>query len=105
MKKYQIKSKCVALAIAIAWSIPLATSAEVSLVSTGSVWKYLDDGSDQGTAWRAPGVNDSSWLAGPAQLGFGDGGEATTKNSGFITYYYRPSFKLAETPLIPNHRP
>ena len=24
------------------------------LVSAGSTWKYLDDGSNQGTAWRSP---------------------------------------------------
>src|SRR5437764_1415412 len=53
MKTYRIQSKCAALAVAIACLIPLAVSAEVSLVSTGSVWKYLDDGTDQGTAWRA----------------------------------------------------
>jgi len=104
MKMYQIQSKWAALAVAIAFLIPLATSAEVSLVSTGSVWKYLDDGSDQGTAWRAPGFNDSSWLSGPAELGFGDGGEATTNTSGFITYYYRHSFNVADTASITNLR-
>src|SRR6185295_1874260 len=47
------------------------------LVPKGALWKYLDNGSDQGTAWRAPAFNDSTWASGPAQLGFGDGDEAT----------------------------
>ncbi|NIQ29000.1 MAG: metallophosphoesterase, partial [Acidobacteria bacterium] len=60
-----------------------------TLVAEGSVWKYLDDGSDQGTAWKEPGFDDTSWQAGPAELGFGDGDEATVLQGGFITYYFR----------------
>jgi len=68
-----------------------------TLVSTGSTWKYLDDGSNQGTAWRAPGFNDTSWASGAAQLGYGDGDEATEVESGpdnskFVTTYYRHTF-------------
>ncbi|MBI5384326.1 MAG: lamin tail domain-containing protein [Verrucomicrobia bacterium] len=87
----------------------LVTSAPVnitvtgqSLVLTGSVWKYLDNGSDQGTAWAAPGFDDSGWAAGPAELGYGDGvdgrPEATTNSFGpdsankYITTYYRRAF-------------
>jgi hypothetical protein len=46
-------------------------------VMTGAVWKYLADGSDQGTAWRAPGFNDAAWPSGPSQLGYADSDEAT----------------------------
>src|SRR5687767_9904937 len=49
----------------------------VELIAARSVWKYLDNGSDQGTAWRAPGFDDSDWESGPAELGYGDGDEAT----------------------------
>ena len=31
----------------------------MTLIPTGSTWKYLDDGSDQGTAWRANGFIDT----------------------------------------------
>src|SRR5262245_38291188 len=41
------------------------------LVPAGASWKYLDDGSNQGTAWRAPNFNDSSWTSGFAQFGYG----------------------------------
>ena len=48
-----------------------------NFITTGAVWKYLGDGSNQGTAWRAVGFNDAAWLSGPSQLGYGDGDEAT----------------------------
>src|ERR1043166_5936719 len=79
--------------------------ADTTLVPAGSTWKYLDNGSNQRTAWRAPGFNDSAWHSGPAQLGYGDGDEATVVNCGptapncnsnnFITTYFRRSFNLA----------
>ena len=77
-------------------------AATVSLISTGAVWKYLDNGTDQGTAWQAPGFNDSTWASGPAQLGYGDGDEATILNFGpdpnnkYVTSYFRRSFNVAD---------
>ncbi|MDB4632787.1 lamin tail domain-containing protein, partial [bacterium] len=47
---------------------------------SGAPWKYLDDGSNQGTAWRASNFNDTGWSSGPSQLGYGDGDEATEIN-------------------------
>jgi hypothetical protein len=73
-----------------------------ALVAAGASWKYLDDGSDQGTLWRASAFDDSSWSAGPAQLGYGDGGEATVIGFGddsenkFITTYFRRTFTVSE---------
>ncbi|MEZ5305197.1 MAG: cadherin-like domain-containing protein [Verrucomicrobiales bacterium] len=72
------------------------------LIAAGADWKYLDDGTDQGTAWRAPGFDDSTWASGPAQLGYGDGDEATVVGYGpsssnkFITTYFRHDFTLAD---------
>jgi WD40 repeat protein/tetratricopeptide (TPR) repeat protein len=69
------------------------------LVPAGSVWKYLDDGSDQGTAWREVGFDDSAWQSGPAQLGYGDDDEATLVQFGpdaehkHATTYFRHSFE------------
>ena len=53
-----------------------------TLVPYGATWRYLDDGSDQGTAWRESTFDDSAWASGPGQLGYGDGDEATV--TGFI---------------------
>jgi hypothetical protein len=68
-----------------------------TLIELGAVWKYLDDGSDQGTAWRTPEFDDSAWASGRAQLGYGDGDEATVVNGGpeddrIITTYFRHRF-------------
>ena len=43
-----------------------------TLLPYGSVWHYLDDGSDQGIAWRSAAFGDSAWASGPGQLGYGD---------------------------------
>jgi len=41
-----------------------------TILPRGSVWKYLDDGSDLGVGWRAPVFNDSAWSEGPGVLGY-----------------------------------
>jgi hypothetical protein len=71
------------------------------LVPLGSVWKYRDDGSDQGLFWRLLTFNDSAWASGPAELGYGDGDEATLINGGpadnhFITTYFRHAFNVPD---------
>ncbi len=69
-----------------------------TLVPKGATWKYLDDGSDPGTAWRAPDFDDAAWAAGPAELGYGDGDEATVVSYGpdkkkkHIATYFRHAF-------------
>ncbi|RIK82775.1 MAG: hypothetical protein DCC68_05255 [Planctomycetota bacterium] len=68
----------------------------------GSTWKYLDNGSNQGTAWRQPGFNDATWASGPAELGYGDNDEETVvgfgPNSGnkYPTTYFRTAFNVAD---------
>ncbi len=72
----------------------------LTLVPTGAVWEYLDDGSDQGTAWRALNFDDSQWQSGPAPLGYGGDGEVTLihygpdPNNKYITYYFRHTFTI-----------
>ncbi len=80
------------------------------LVPTGATWRYLDNGSDQGTAWRATAFADGTWAQGPAELGYGDGGEATVVNCGpnapgclsanYITTYFRKSFTVSNVGSI-----
>ena len=79
-------------AMAAAFTLPSAYGEE--LIARGAEWRYLDDGSDQGTAWRAVDFDDAGWATGPAQLGFGDGDEATEVDSGHITYYFRRSITV-----------
>jgi hypothetical protein len=65
------------------------------------MWKYVDDGSNQGTTWVGRAFNDSQWMAGPAKLGYGGDGELTTVSYGtnainkFLTTYFRKSFVVA----------
>ncbi|MDF2437916.1 MAG: hypothetical protein K0Q95_2292 [Bacteroidota bacterium] len=72
-------------------------------ISAGASWKYLDNGTNQGTAWRSTGFSDATWKTGSAELGYGDGGEATLVSYGtsstnkYITTYFRKSFSVAGT--------
>ena len=77
------------------------------VIPFGSTWSFLDDGSDQGTAWRALNFDDAEWKVGVAELGYGDGDEATVV--GFVdtdpltagvqknaTTYFRHIFEIDE---------
>ncbi len=68
---------------------------------SGAVWKYLDNGSDQSTQWRARSFDDSAWESGSSRLGYGGDGETTTVSFGpsgsnkYITTYFRHAFNVA----------
>ncbi|MGB6220513.1 lamin tail domain-containing protein, partial [Haloferula sp.] len=70
------------------------------LIAADASWKFHDDGEDLGTSWRSRTFNDSTWPEGRAQLGYGDGDEATTINFGgdedqkFMTSYFRRTFSV-----------
>lgn len=86
-----------------------ATKAQTTLIATGTAWKYLDNGSNQGTAWYGTSFNDASWASGNAQLGYGDGDEATTVSYGpsssakYITTYFRKTISVADASLFSNY--
>ncbi|MCI0747910.1 MAG: hypothetical protein L0Y58_21090 [Verrucomicrobia subdivision 3 bacterium] len=72
-----------------------------------AAWKYLDDGSDQGTAWRTTAFDDSNWSNGVARLGFGPDANATTTIRRYLSgtsgrqvtnYYFRRAFFLTNDP-------
>lgn len=77
-----------------------------TIVAAGADWRYLDDGSDQGEAWRATTFDDSTWKQGPAQLGYGDGDERTTLgygsdgNNKYVTAYFRKRFQATGAAAI-----
>jgi hypothetical protein len=51
-------------------SAPVLIAVAQTFVRSNSVWKYLDNGSDQGTAWFAPDFDDSPGRR--CALGYGD---------------------------------
>lgn len=78
--------------------------ADSTFLKFGSSWKYLDNGSDAGTAWKNVSASGTdSWPAGQAEFGYGNGDERTLINHGgnaankYITTYFRTSFTIADT--------
>jgi hypothetical protein len=84
------------------------SAATVVLVPTTAVWRYLDNGSNQGTVWRSTTFSDATWKSGAAELGYGDGDEATTVSYGpsssakFITTYFRRAFSVTNASAFTN---
>lgn len=74
--------------------------ADSVMIPFGSNWRFLSDGSDQGTSWREPAFDDSSWSSGDGQLGYGDGDEETnvgyagTESTKNATTYFRHQFNV-----------
>lgn len=71
-----------------------------TLVEYTDVWKFLNNGVDQGTAWRAPAFDDASWSSGAGKLGFGGDLEATVIDGGpsndrYPTIYFRKTINIA----------
>ncbi|MEZ5329616.1 MAG: lamin tail domain-containing protein [Verrucomicrobiales bacterium] len=71
-----------------------------TFIEKKSEWKFLDDGSDQGTAWRDTAYDDSAWTSGKGELGYGDGNEETVISFGDdpaskpITTYFRKTISI-----------
>ena len=57
--------------------VPRRQADEAVLIAKGSRWRYLDTGEPPGENWIDGEFDDSLWLEGPAQLGYGEGDEAT----------------------------
>ena len=75
------------------------------LVSRGSDWEYLDDGSIPTEDWR---TSLGSWTVGTAEFGYGDGDETTVVNCGttqdcsmnYVTTYFRKRFNVEDVSSI-----
>jgi len=90
------------------YTIDNSTPAETLPINTGSTWKYIDNGTDQGTAWTGVAFDDTTWASGPAELGYGDGGEATVvdcsavancNTDNYITTYFRKTFNVPDASI------
>ncbi len=89
------------LGFVFAFAVGQVSEAE-TLVELGSVWRYLDNGSNQGSVWRHLTFDDSGWDSGPAKLGYGDSDVVTEVSYGLLpflkhmTTYFRHSFIVAD---------
>ncbi|MBC8128449.1 MAG: metallophosphoesterase, partial [Gloeobacteraceae cyanobacterium ES-bin-144] len=84
-------------------------STENTTIARGAAWKYFDQGTDQGTAWRVFSFNDSTWATGNAELGYADSpvttlrqgpDSPTTSVTKFITYYFRKQFSIVDASQV-----
>ncbi|MEP6796166.1 MAG: CotH kinase family protein, partial [Saprospiraceae bacterium] len=79
------------------------SSSQDTLLGAGSNWKYRDATTSPPSDWNQPDFNDTGWLSGPAQLGYGDGDEATVlsfggnSNNKTPSYYFRSSFNVVDS--------
>ncbi|HMJ90992.1 MAG TPA: Ig-like domain-containing protein, partial [Candidatus Acidoferrum sp.] len=78
----------------------------LTLVPLGAEWRYLDNGSDQNTAWRALDFDDTGWISGPAKLGYGDSEVVTIVSFGsfstnkYATTYFRRPFTVSNPAAV-----
>ncbi|WP_214627653.1 metallophosphoesterase [Paenibacillus agaridevorans] len=47
-----------------------ALASSVTWIEGNAEWKYMDNGSNQGTAWRGASFNDSGWSTGAGPFGY-----------------------------------
>ena len=73
------------------------------LVEYNSEWEYLDAGTNPDASWDTPAFA-GTWASGAAELGYGDGDEATVVSYGddpdrkHYTTWFRQEFELDELP-------
>ncbi|CAM4417543.1 alkaline phosphatase PhoX [Flavobacterium terrigena] len=71
------------------------------LIEKGSSWKFLDNGSDQGTTWKDNAFDNTTWVSNLAPFGYGDpckttvsfGGNAASK---YTTTYFTKDINIAD---------
>jgi hypothetical protein len=94
MKKIILNGLCLMLA-------GYTLHAQTSIFSYGSAWKYLDNGTDQGTAWRSLTFDDTDWKTGNGKFGYGLSGLTSNVSYGpnanqkYLTTYFRKMIFLA----------
>ena len=76
----------------------------VTLSPWGATWKYRDTGVTPPANWTTLAYDDSAWSSGAAELGYGDGDEATVVASGpavhYITTWFRRTFTVTNAAQI-----
>lgn len=80
-----------------------------TLIPFESNWKYLDNGTDQGTAWQQTSFDDSAWPEGAAMLGYGGSTVYGTvlswgpsSSQKYRCYYFRNTIEIPNKDLVGN---
>ena len=97
-------------ALCCLFTIPKTALAQgqVVFIPIASSYRYLDNGSDQGTAWRSPSFDDSGWAVGQAPFGYGQANLTTPvsfgndANNKYITTYFRHAFTTPVNTSVAN---
>jgi len=92
---------CNLLIAAVFLNLGILRAAETILVGGDAQWKYYSSLTPPPENWKAPTFNPQTWSVGPAQLGYGDGDEATVIPGGDlnphpVAAYFRRSFSVTE---------
>lgn len=73
------------------------------LIGAGSVWKWRASAAAAPVGWEQPGFDDAGWSSGAAQLGYGDGDEATNISPGgtrYVRAQFRRTFAVADARAV-----
>src|SRR5262245_11237199 len=70
------------------------------LLPRSSTWRFLDTGVEPDSTWKDPGFDDSHWSLGDAQLGHGEGDEATLVSTGHTTVWFRRTFAVGQASAV-----
>ncbi|WP_460893048.1 heparin lyase I family protein [Rufibacter soli] len=79
----------------------MVQTTDTDLFGFNSAWRYLDNGTNQGTGWRSLGFEDSGWSTGNGKFGYGIPDASTVVGYGpsatnkFITTYFRKTVTLS----------
>lgn len=74
----------------------------INVLPYGSVWKYLDNGTNQSTAWRNNGFDDGSWAINTAAFGYSADHLTTIVSYGsnssakYPTTYFRKKINISD---------
>ena len=84
-------------------------SANHVLLPYFSKWKYLDNGTSQGTSWVGTSFVDTTWKSAYAQFGYGDNDERTVVSFGpsstnkYITTFFRKTINISNAAIFTNY--
>ncbi|MES2704109.1 MAG: metallophosphoesterase [Bacteroidota bacterium] len=93
-----------------------AQSQTQTIFDYASAWKYLDNGSNQGTAWSGTSFSDAAWGTASGVFGYGDSWVTTYVNAcgavaanpsctnKYITTYFRKTINIADVNLFDSVR-